>query len=262
MQIQGIRNRLGASFYIKMAFWAYICLAAGLLTIVLLADDNNYVVVYPSNQVAVSSNAVSTIQKVTDETFSESSSNIFTSAPSWNYDRLENVYNESESENEILDRLRFNLMDCRFYKSDILAALKFYSLDERKVPTLWPVQGKISSGFGFRIDPINFHRADHKGLDFYAPMGTEVTAPADGIVTTAGWRPGYGRVIEIDHGNGFSTRYGHLLLMIVHGDSQVRRGDRIGLVGSSGRSTMSHLHYEVRWEGVPIDPQPFLLVRK
>ena len=257
-----MRNRLGAGFYIKMAFWTYICLAAGLLTIVLLADDNNYVAVYPSNQIAISSNAVSTVQKVPDEIISESSSDIFTSAPSWNDDRFEDVYDSSESGNEILDRLRFNLIDHRVYESDVLAALKYYSFDERKVPTLWPVQGKISSGFGFRIDPINFHRAEHKGLDLYAPMGTEVTAPADGIVTTAGWSPGYGRLIEIDHGNGFSTRYGHLLLTLVNKGAQVRRGERIGLVGSSGRSTMSHLHYEIRWEGVPIDPQPFLLVRK
>ena len=193
----------------------------------------------------------------------ESSANIFSSMQPFDYDPADASFNElMGSQNKVIDRLKFNLLNQHVYNADILSALRLYGLDERRVPTLWPVKGQITSGFGFRRDPFKFIRANHEGLDIYAPTGTEIKAPADGMVTQAGWQWGYGRVIYIDHGNGFSTRYGHLLLLLAHNGDRVRRGDRIGLIGSSGRSTSSHLHYEVRWQGVPVNPQPFLLAEK
>jgi len=112
-------------------------------------------------------------------------------------------------------------------------------------PSIWPVRGYLSAGFGNRIDPFTNQRDFHTGLDISAPVGTKVQAPADGVVVSAGQKGGYGNSIIIDHGFGIVTRYGHLSGFNVKPGQRVKRGDVIAFVGDTGRSTAPHLHYEV-----------------
>jgi murein DD-endopeptidase MepM/ murein hydrolase activator NlpD len=128
------------------------------------------------------------------------------------------------------------------------------------VPYRKPVIGEVefTSGFGIRTDPFLGRPAMHTGLDFRAAMGDPVRATANGKVASAGWAGGYGRMVEIDHGNGLSTRYGHLSEIGVKVGDQIKIGQVIGAVGSTGRSTGPHLHYETRIDGEAVDPQKFL----
>lgn len=128
------------------------------------------------------------------------------------------------------------------------------------VPYRKPVVGNVefSSGFGVRSDPFLGRPAMHSGLDFRASTGDPVRATANGKVINAGWSGGYGRLVEIDHGNGLSTRYGHLSAINVKIGQQVTIGQVVGEVGSTGRSTGPHLHYETRIDGDAVDPQKFL----
>jgi murein DD-endopeptidase MepM/ murein hydrolase activator NlpD len=128
------------------------------------------------------------------------------------------------------------------------------------VPYRKPVVGQVefTSGFGVRTDPFLGRPAMHTGLDFRAATGDPVRATANGKVASAGWAGGYGRMVEIDHGNGLATRYGHLSEINVKVGDQIKIGQVIGAVGSTGRSTGPHLHYETRIDGDPVDPQKFL----
>jgi murein DD-endopeptidase MepM/ murein hydrolase activator NlpD len=128
------------------------------------------------------------------------------------------------------------------------------------VPYRKPVIGEVefTSGFGVRSDPFLGRPAMHTGLDFRAATGDPVRATANGKVASSGWAGGYGRMVEIDHGNGLSTRYGHLSEINVKVGDSVRIGQVIGTVGSTGRSTGPHLHYETRIDGEAVDPQKFL----
>jgi hypothetical protein len=128
------------------------------------------------------------------------------------------------------------------------------------VPVRKPVDSEIDlvSGFGVRADPFNGSPAMHTGLDLRGETGDPVRATADGRVTAAGWSGGYGRSVDVDHGNGLATRYGHLSSIEVHVGQSVKRGQIIGRVGSTGRSTGPHLHYETRLHGEAVDPQKFL----
>jgi murein DD-endopeptidase MepM/ murein hydrolase activator NlpD len=128
------------------------------------------------------------------------------------------------------------------------------------VPYRKPVVGEVefTSGFGVRSDPFLGRPAMHTGLDFRAATGDPVRATANGKVASAGWSGGYGRMVEIDHGNGLSTRYGHLSEIGVKVGDQIKIGQVIGEVGSTGRSTGPHLHYETRIDGEAVDPQKFL----
>jgi murein DD-endopeptidase MepM/ murein hydrolase activator NlpD len=128
------------------------------------------------------------------------------------------------------------------------------------VPYRKPVIGEVefTSGFGVRSDPFLGRPAMHTGLDFRAAMGDPVRATANGKVASAGWAGGYGRMVEIDHGNGLSTRYGHLSEIGVKVGDPIKIGQVIGAVGSTGRSTGPHLHYETRIDGEAVDPQKFL----
>ena len=125
-------------------------------------------------------------------------------------------------------------------------------------PSLWPVEGRIMSSFGERNDPFNGEGAFHMGVDISAEVGEPVIAPADGAVTFADFMGGYGRAVILEHGNGVATRYGHLSGFAVVAGQQVHRGDTIGYVGSSGRSTGPHLHYEVRIGNTPVNPYKYL----
>lgn len=133
----------------------------------------------------------------------------------------------------------------------------------RKLPLANPAAGRaISSSFGVRKDPLIGTPALHSGMDFRAPYGSPARATAAGVVTKAGWNGGYGRMVEIDHGNGFSTRYAHLSKILVAPDQKIVAGDTVGEVGSSGRSTGPHLHYEVRRNGDAVDPLRFIKAGK
>ncbi len=127
-----------------------------------------------------------------------------------------------------------------------------------QAPTLWPVDGMVTGSFGERIDPFNGEGAFHSGVDISSNYGHPVIAPADGVVTYADNMAGYGRMIVLDHGQGISTRYGHLSGFAIAAGQTVHRGDVIGYVGLSGRSTGPHLHYEVRIHDTPVNPHKYL----
>jgi len=160
--------------------------------------------------------------------------------------------------NEAIDRLDeradigsdlFTLVESRLFEARLQALL---------VPSSHPVDGPVGSGFGFRIDPITGRAALHTGLDFPAEVGTPVQAAAGGIVVTKEWHPAYGNMIEIDHGNALITRYAHASKLLVKVGMMVKRGQKIAEVGTSGRSTGPHLHFEVMLAGVQQNPARFL----
>jgi murein DD-endopeptidase MepM/ murein hydrolase activator NlpD len=131
----------------------------------------------------------------------------------------------------------------------------------RHVPLTTPVHGgqfEMSSGFGPRVDPFTGRIALHSGMDFAGPWGSTVTATAPGVVIFAGARGGYGNMVEIDHGLGFHTRYGHLSSVLVHAGMKVNQGSAIGRLGSTGRSTGPHVHYEVWAADAVKDPAKFI----
>ncbi len=127
------------------------------------------------------------------------------------------------------------------------------------IPSRIPVEGvRFTSGFGMRNHPILNQRRAHKGVDLAAPMGTPVYAPSDGTVGKAEWYSSYGLYIQLEHGADIQTRYGHLSRLNVSAGQRVRKGELIGFVGSTGRSTGPHLHYEVRIAGVAVNPIPYM----
>lgn len=139
-------------------------------------------------------------------------------------------------------------------------------LDERSLrissmPAITPVPGLLTSSFGYRQDPINGRRAFHPALDISAAPGKPVLASADAVVTKAGRAGGLGKAVYLSHGFGIATRYGHLSKIAVEAGQLVRRGDIIGYVGNTGRSTGYHLHYEVHVDGKPVNPRGYLLDR-
>lgn len=129
---------------------------------------------------------------------------------------------------------------------------------ERSLPSLWPARGVFTSGYGWRRNPLGRQWRFHSGIDVGAQRGEPIYAAAQGKVITAGWSGGYGRHIEIDHGFGIVTLYGHCNRLLVQVGDVVRRGQRIGLVGSTGRSTGPHLHFEVHLDGTAVDPMEYL----
>ncbi len=133
-------------------------------------------------------------------------------------------------------------------------------LRANSAPNMWPVEGPITGSFGERIDPFNGEGAFHSGVDIGSAYGQPVIAPAEGVVAFADFLGGYGRAITIDHGHGITTRYGHLASFAVFPGQHVHRGDTIGYVGDSGRSTGPHLHYEVRINDIPVNPHKYLRV--
>jgi murein DD-endopeptidase MepM/ murein hydrolase activator NlpD len=124
----------------------------------------------------------------------------------------------------------------------------------RATPTIWPLAGWLSSGYGNRRDPINGSADFHPGLDIAANKGTPVRATADGTVQSAGYLGNYGNAVLVEHGFNISTRFGHLSRFAVRPGQQIRRGEIIGYVGATGRVTGSHLHYEILHNGRSIDP--------
>lgn len=150
------------------------------------------------------------------------------------------------------------------YKLDIMQAmLQGESVQNQYIPNGRPVKsGWLSSRFGIRTDPINGKKAMHHGLDFSGAMGTDVLSVADGVVTWSGKRSGYGNLVEIDHGNGYQTRYAHNQKTLVKVGERVVKGQKIALMGKSGRATGPHVHFEVLRLGHKIDPMPFIKSKK
>ncbi|HTP32063.1 MAG TPA: M23 family metallopeptidase [Candidatus Acidoferrales bacterium] len=129
----------------------------------------------------------------------------------------------------------------------------------KATPSLWPVEGRLMSGFATRTDPFSGEGAFHKGVDISAPPGTPVHSAAEGVVVLAEMvAGGYGRLVIVDHGGGVQTYYAHLSKIAVHTGQEVHGGDLVGAVGSTGRTTAPHLHYEVRINGEPRNPARFL----
>lgn len=136
-------------------------------------------------------------------------------------------------------------------------------IEDRRIPRVLPVaDGYDASGFGWRFDPFTGRRTPHDGVDFAAPAGTPIVAAAGGVVVAAQWHPEYGNLVDIDHGNGLKTRYAHASRMLVKPGDLVKPGQQVALVGSTGRSTGAHLHFEVHVDGTPQNPNRFLAVAK
>lgn len=144
-----------------------------------------------------------------------------------------------------------------------LTALESLLLDKQLqaavTPSGWPTKGGwVSSGFGWRSDPFSGKRSYHEGVDIAAVMGSPIKAMGDGVVTYAGKRIGYGALVEINHGNGYATRYAHILEALVKVGDRVKKGHPVALIGSSGRSTGPHLHFEVLKSRRQLDPRKYL----
>jgi murein DD-endopeptidase MepM/ murein hydrolase activator NlpD len=160
---------------------------------------------------------------------------------------------------ELVGRLARDV-ESRGDQFDVLEALLVQTSTHRKfLPSLRPVsEGWFSSNFGYRIDPFTGQSSFHEGMDFVAETGSPVVAAASGKVVYAGWHPQYGKMIELDHGNGLVSRYAHLSVVGAGEGDLVVRGQHIAAVGSTGRSTGPHLHFEVRLNGIPQNPARFL----
>jgi murein DD-endopeptidase MepM/ murein hydrolase activator NlpD len=144
---------------------------------------------------------------------------------------------------------------------ELFEVLKGREIQIAATPSIIPVQGWITSHFGYRIDPFTGRRALHRGMDVAAKEGAPVLAPADGVVTFVGQNGGFGNTVMLFHGYGISTLYAHAENANVRLGQKIKRGDVVAFVGNSGRSTGAHLHYEVIVHGVPVDPQKYVLDR-
>jgi murein DD-endopeptidase MepM/ murein hydrolase activator NlpD len=177
----------------------------------------------------------------------------------------------AEREDPVTRSLTRTLLDSRLDGLELEAMRQASSLGEMvdlfnrrdgllpSTPTTWPAKGWITSTFGPREDPFTGERIMHLGIDLAAPEGAQVRAPAAGTVTFVGERAAYGNMIAIDHGRGIATHYAHLSRVLVKVGDVVERGQHIGGVGNTGRSTGPHLHYEVRVNGVPVNPRRYVL---
>lgn len=146
---------------------------------------------------------------------------------------------------------------------DALGKLNSLTKEVRRLPIANPARNwPVTSSFGSRSDPFLGSTAFHSGMDFRAPSGSPIRATASGVVTKAGWNGGYGRLVEINHGNGYFTRFAHMSKVLVAEGDKIKIGDVVGAVGSSGRSTGPHLHYEVRKNGSAVDPLRFIKAGK
>ena len=164
-----------------------------------------------------------------------------------------------------MDELQSTLNDLERLTSqrvDLMTVLESRLFDQhirkKMIPTHAPVTGVVGSNYGWRVDPITGQSALHTGLDFPSPIGTPILAAAGGVVVTQEFHPAYGNMIEVDHGNQLVTRYAHTSRTLVKQGDIVRRGQKIAEVGTTGRSTGPHLHFEVLVQGVFQDPQKFL----
>ncbi|MBM4332089.1 MAG: hypothetical protein FJ117_12870 [Deltaproteobacteria bacterium] len=180
--------------------------------------------------------------------------------------RKEEVSVLDKERNRLVSRMHQDLLELHkefSQKEQSFKELKEFLQAQKSIllatPSLWPVLGHITSGFGdTRLSSSSGGTRPHMGIDISAPSGTPVVAPADGVVSFAGRESEYGRLICLDHGHGYSTMFGHLKDLFVQTGDKVKRGQTIGTVGTSGKSTGPHLHYEVRINGNPVNPARYL----
>lgn len=172
------------------------------------------------------------------------------------------VLNAPITEQELEHRITELLAQIEFhaeYYNDLEAKLLQRSVLKDTLPNRSPIAAAFnSSSYGWRLDPFNGHKAFHEGLDFSADTGTAIYAAAGGIVAAAGHTPDYGKIVKIDHGSGLETRYAHASKLLVKAGDRVEKGQKVAEVGSTGRSTGPHLHYEIRLNGNALDPKKYL----
>lgn len=165
-------------------------------------------------------------------------------------------------EGRLVPTFRETLAEYDFLKTAKLSLLRRSPArlwQQNTMPSLWPIIGRLTSHFGSRMDPFADEGSFHSGLDISAPAGTAVHAAADGVVKRSEWGGAYGKMVIVDHGNGYQTWYAHLSRYNVIPGQEVRRGEVIAYTGATGRVTGAHLHYEVRRQGNPVDPHRFLV---
>lgn len=178
---------------------------------------------------------------------------------------LQSFYQESEEamleKVESLSKLKGYAVDQEALSQRLLEFFQDQKTLLAATPSVWPVKGWITSGFGNRKSPFTGKTTMHSGLDIATSSGTPISAPADGIVSFSGTKGSYGKVLVIDHGYGYSTFYGHCSALKKKVGEKVKRGDVVALVGNTGKSTGPHTHYEVRVNGVATDPMKYILDR-
>jgi len=175
-------------------------------------------------------------------------------------DRLAGTSDISE-EGPLVPNFQESLVEYNFLKSASYSKLHHeyaHAWQKNKVPSMWPVNGRILSRFGDREDPFSGEGEIHTGVDISAGTGTPVHAAADGVIDYAEYDRGYGRIVVIDHGNGIRTWYAHLSRFEVVPGQEIRRGEVLGFSGATGKVTAPHLHFEVRLHGTPVNPYPYL----
>lgn len=179
------------------------------------------------------------------------------------YDSLAHMTNDQlvadvQCKIDILEKELY--VQARSYE-EVLELAKNQEVRMENIPAIQPVLNKdlkrMASGYGWRVDPVYHVRRFHEGMDFSAPIGTDIFATGNGVITFVGWKQGYGNTIEVDHSFGYKTRYAHCSKLIARVGQKVKRGDVIALVGNTGKSMGPHLHYEVHYQGRPIDPRNF-----
>lgn len=158
-----------------------------------------------------------------------------------------------------LESLDDEVAICTREKEELFKYLENQKAMLRCTPSIWPTKGWVSSEFGTRVSPFTNQKEFHQGLDISTRKGTPIMAPADGVISEVGSNYGYGKIVSLKHGYGFKTRYAHLDKILVKNGEYVKRGQTIALVGSTGRTTGPHLHYEVHLNGVPVNPLRYIL---
>jgi len=206
-------------------------------------DDNLYRVIFQADPIPFSVRKSTSNSEYYKQLLNMTSSQIAV-ATTKKYDELKKqIYIQSKSYDELV-KLASN-------QEEML----------KHLPAIQPILNRnltrTASGFGWRIDPVYRTRRFHEGMDFTAPVGTDIYATGNGTVRLAGWRQGYGNCVEISHGFGYLTLYGHMHQIKVRAGQKVSRGDVIGKVGSTGKSTGPHLHYEVHYKGKVMNPQQY-----
>lgn len=207
-------------------------------------DDNLYRALLQAEPIPISARLGSTMSLSYYDSIARMTDSQLAADLTRKIDLLENeVYSQLKSYDELVEYARNQEM-----RLDNLPAIQ---------PVLNNDLTRFASGYGWRIDPVYHTRRFHAGIDFAAPTGTDIYATGNAKVIFAGWRQGYGNCIELSHGYDYTTLYAHLHKMFVRQGQQVKRGDVIALVGSTGKSTGPHLHYEVHYKGQPVDPRNF-----
>jgi murein DD-endopeptidase MepM/ murein hydrolase activator NlpD len=181
------------------------------------------------------------------------------SSPWLDYSEAKTHKDQVRLMHQSLDNLKTEVAMLKRDKSEFRKFLESQKKLLASTPSIWPTKGWLSSRFGYRISPFTDEKEFHKGIDISTRINSPIVAPADGVVFGVDLDQGFGRTLVIKHGYGVATIYAHLNKILVKRGQYVKRGEKIALVGNTGRSTGPHLHYEVRLNGVPVDPLRYIL---